>query len=195
MRPLIQGTWDSIQGMWVWEWSRGTCEQLKMWNILHAPIKSYQQGKHSSRKPPKLVITWNICYQKYMLHWEYFQWLYSGLEIVKFFTKLFSAFNGWKKDIFWHGRFYITEVFKQNPKNQIFNMAKSACLQCISEASTGGTGLSSPFLLQIDTFGKWLRYLTNVCYVKLKKLRISGQTQIIWVQWSLWWLHWFFTRS
>ena len=39
------------------------------------------------------------------------------------------------------------------------------------EASTGGTGLSRPFLLQIDTFGKWLRYPTNVCYVKLKKLR------------------------
>ena len=46
-----------------------------------------QQGKHSSRKPPKLVITWNICYQKYMLHWEYFQWLLCGLVMFKFFTK------------------------------------------------------------------------------------------------------------
>ena len=31
--------------------------------------------------------------------------------------------------------------------------------------------LDIPYLLQIDTFGKWLRCLTNVCYVKLKKIR------------------------
>ena len=30
---------------------------------------------------------------------------------------------------------------------------------------------SSPFLFQFDTFGKWLRCLTNVCYVNIKKLR------------------------
>ena len=46
------------------------------------------------------------------------------------------------------------------------------------EASTGGTGLSRPFLLQIDTFGKWLRYLTNVCYVKLKKLRYLDKLRL-----------------
>ena len=28
---------------------------------------------------------------------------------------------------------------------------------------------SSPFLFQFDTFGKWLRCLTNVCYVNIKK--------------------------
>ena len=37
------------------------------------------------------------------------------------------------------------------------------------EPLTEGTALVSPFLLKIDTFGKWLRYLTKVCYVKLKK--------------------------
>ena len=51
-----------------------------------------------------------------------------------------------------------------------------------SETLTEGIVLYSPFLLQIDTLGKWLRCLTNVCFAKLKKkLKISEQTQIIWV--------------
>ena len=53
--------------------------------------------------------------------------------------------------------------------NKSFNMAESAC--CIAFPETERIGLSSPFFLQIDTFGKLLRYLTNVCYLKLKKLR------------------------
>ena len=41
----------------------------------------------------------------------------------------------------------------------------NACPQPLTE---GTVLLFSPFLLQIDTFGKWLRCLTNVCYLKLK---------------------------
>ena len=41
----------------------------------------------------------------------------------------------------------------------------NACPQPLTE----GTALVSPFLLQIDTFGKRRRCLTNVCDVKLKK--------------------------
>ena len=63
----------------------------------------------------------------------------------------------------------MTEVFELDPKSKSFNMAESAC--CIAFPETEGIGLSSPFFLQIDTFGKLLRYLTNVCYLKLKKLR------------------------
>ena len=49
---------------------------------------------------------------------------------------------------------------------------------------------NSTFSLQSDTFGKRLRCLTNVCYLKLKKKTlISGQTQIIWVGWGLWVKH------
>ena len=66
-----------------------------------------------------------------------------------------------------------------------------SCLQCMSYlrtpvASTEGMVLSALFLLQIDTFGKWLRCLTNVCYVNTKKNQISGQTQIILVHLDIW---------
>ena len=61
----------------------------------------------------------------------------------------------------------------RNHENTVFN----GC----SEPLTEVTVLYSPFLLQIDTLGKWLRCLTNVCFAKLKKLEISKQTQIIWV--------------
>ena len=52
-----------------------------------------------------------------------------------------------------------------------------SCLQCMSYlktpvASTEGIVLSTlSYILQIDTFGKWLRCLTNVCYVNTNKLR------------------------
>ena len=49
-------------------------------------------------------------------------------------------------------------------------MAESACLQC-PKPLTEATVLVRPFLLQIDTFGKWCRCLHNVCYLKLKKRR------------------------
>ena len=39
------------------------------------------------------------------------------------------------------------------------------------QPQTEATVLVSPFLLQIDTFGKWCRCLHNVCYLKLKKRR------------------------
>ena len=76
-----------------------------------------------------------------------------------------SKYERKKKD----QKFYMTEVFELDPKSKSFNMAESAC--CIAFPETEGIGLSSPFFLQIDTFGKLLRYLTNVCYLKLKKLR------------------------
>ena len=47
-------------------------------------------------------------------------------------------------------------------------MAESACLQC-PKPLTEATVLVRPFLLQIDTFGKWCRCLHNICYLKLKK--------------------------
>ena len=71
----------------------------------------------------------------------------------------------------------MTEVFELDPKSKSFNMAESAC--CIAFPETEGIGLSSPFFLQIDTFGKLLRYLTNVCYLKLKNSRYLSITQII----------------
>ena len=54
-------------------------------------------------------------------------------------------------------------------------MADPACLQCMSYlrtpvASTEGMVLSALSYFKIDTFGKWLRCLTNVCYVNTKKL-------------------------
>ena len=63
-------------------------------------------------------------------------------------------------------------------KSKCFNNAGSAQLQCMSivqpQDSWAFNWRSSPFshfLLQIDTFGKWLRCLTYVCYVNLQKLR------------------------
>ena len=50
----------------------------------------------------------------------------------------------------------------------------NACPQPLTEA----TVLVSPFLLQIDTFGKWRRCLTNVCYLKLKKLRYLDKLRL-----------------
>ena len=41
------------------------------------------------------------------------------------------------------------------------------------------------FLCQIDTFCKWLRCLTKVCYVKLTKIRYLDKLNIIWVGWGL----------
>ena len=49
----------------------------------------------------------------------------------------------------------MTEVFELDPKSKSFNMAESAC--CIAFPDTERIGLSSPFFLQIDTFGKLLR--------------------------------------
>ena len=43
-----------------------------------------------------------------------------------------------------------------------------------------------PFLIQIATFGKWLRLSAKSLLSKTEKTQISEQTQIIWVRWSLW---------
>ena len=43
---------------------------------------------------------------------------------------------------------------------------------------TEGTAHYSPFLLHTDTFGKLLRCLTNVCNVKLKKLRYLNKLRL-----------------
>ena len=56
-------------------------------------------------------------------------------------------------------------------------MAESACLQC-PKPLTEATVLVRPFLLQIDTFGKWCRCLHNVCYVKLKKRRYLDKCRL-----------------
>ena len=50
----------------------------------------------------------------------------------------------------------------------------NACPQPRTEA----TVLVSPSLLQIDTFGKWCRCLTNVCYLKLKKRRYLDKCRL-----------------
>ena len=50
----------------------------------------------------------------------------------------------------------------------------NACPQPLTEA----TVLVSPFLLQIDTFGKRRRCLTNVCDVKLKKRRYLDKCRL-----------------
>ena len=42
-----------------------------------------------------------------------------------------------------------------------------------------------PFLIQIGTFGKWLRLSVKSLLSKTEKTQISEQTQIIWVRWSL----------
>ena len=42
-----------------------------------------------------------------------------------------------------------------------------------------------PFLIQITTFGKWLRLSGKSLLSKTEKTQISEQTQIIWVRWSL----------
>ena len=44
-----------------------------------------------------------------------------------------------------------------------------------------------PFLIQINTFGKWLRLSAKSLLSKTEKTQISEQTQIIWVRWSLCW--------
>ena len=56
-------------------------------------------------------------------------------------------------------------------------MAESACLQC-PKPLTEATVLVRPFLLQIDTFGKWCRCLHNVCYLKLKKRRYLDKCRL-----------------
>ena len=61
--------------------------------------------------------------------------------------------------------------------NKSFNMAESACLQC-PKPLTEATVLVRPFLLQIDTFGKWCRCLHNVCYLKLKKRRYLDKCRL-----------------
>ena len=87
-----------------------------------------------------------------------------------------SKYERKKKD----QKFYMTEVFELDPKSKSFNMAESAC--CIAFPETEGIGLSSPFFLQIDTFGKLLRYLTNVCYLKLKNSDIwTNSDNLSWV--------------
>ena len=40
------------------------------------------------------------------------------------------------------------------------------------EPLTEGTVHASPFLLQLDIFGKLLKCLTKVCYLKLKKKKL-----------------------
>ena len=78
---------------------------------------------------------------------------------------------------------WVTPVeFELHSKSKYFNVAESACLMftmyvLTPEPSTEGTVQVSPFLLQIDTFGKLLGCLTKVCYLKLKKSE-SGQTQL-----------------
>ena len=65
-------------------------------------------------------------------------------------------------------------------------MADPTCLQCMSYLRTPmAYSPFSPFLLQIDTFGKWLRCLDKCLLCKYYKTQISGQTQIIWVGWDL----------
>ena len=51
----------------------------------------------------------------------------------------------------------------------------NACPQPLTE----GTALVSPFLLQIDTFGKRRRCLDKCLLSKTEKAQISGQMQII----------------
>ena len=50
----------------------------------------------------------------------------------------------------------------------------------------GGKLYIWPFLIQIDTFDKWLRLSAKSLLSKTEKTQISEQTQIIWVRWSLW---------
>jgi len=49
----------------------------------------------------------------------------------------------------------------------------------------GGKLYIWPFLIQIDTFGKWIRLSAKSLLSKNEKTQISEQTQIIWVRWSL----------
>ena len=46
-----------------------------------------------------------------------------------------------------------------------------------------------PFLIQVNTFGKWFRLSGKSLLSKTEKTQISEQTQIIWVRWSLWCIH------
>ena len=62
--------------------------------------------------------------------------------------------------------------------NKSFIMAESACLQCMSSGLLNLLLKEQSFqpflLLQIDTFDRWLRCLTNVCYLIWKNSDISG---------------------
>ena len=58
--------------------------------------------------------------------------------------------------------FYMTEYLKGCPKSKSKSKSLLAWNAC-PDLSTKGTVLGNPFLIQIDTFGKWIRHPTKVC--------------------------------
>ena len=74
-------------------------------------------------------------------------------------------------------------------KKNAFNYSISWKLFTVSKVFVvhhGGKLYIWPFLIQISTFGKWLRLSAKSLLSKTEKTQISEQTQIIWVCWSLW---------
>ena len=65
-------------------------------------------------------------------------------------------------------------------------MAESACLQCISWGFNWRNRAFQAFLTPNWHFWQMTQISDKCLLCKTEKTQISGQTQIIWVRWSLW---------
>ena len=76
-----------------------------------------------------------------------------GKSHIKFIQSLSSRSQG---PIYFttleHGQFYITEVSELNPQSKIFNMATSACLQCMFYIRTPVASTEGIVLLALSYF-------------------------------------------
>ena len=70
--------------------------------------------------------------------------------------------------------------------SKYFNVAESACLQCMSWVFDWGNSTCQPFLTSNWHFWQMTQMSDKSLLYKTEKTQISGQTQIIWVGWGLW---------
>ena len=70
--------------------------------------------------------------------------------------------------------------------SKYFNVAESACLQCMSSASDWSNSTCQPFLTSNWHFWQMVQMSAQCLLCKTEKAQISGQMQIICTGWHLW---------